>query len=214
LTDYTKVQAVIGAIIRNRKFFINKIRISRKAPYLNVGCGPNITEHFINLDWSWRPGIDLCWDLKKGIPLPDKSVAGIYTEHCLEHLPLKLADLTIAELSRLLKSGGRVRIVVPDGEMYLNSYTDISRGLAKAKMPYAEHLSYHGIYTPIMSVNTVFSGHGHQFIYDFETLYALLERHGFVNIERTDYLVGSDRHLLVDSEFRAVESLYVEAVSP
>jgi len=214
LADYAKVQTLIGSIIRNRKVFIDEDKIQEKEPYLNIGCGPNISGDFINLDWSWRPGIDLCWDLNNRIPLKDGAIAGIYTEHCLEHLPLAVADHALAECRRLLQPGGRIRIVVPDGELYLNRYTDLSRCTSKAELPYAEQVSYDGIYTRIMSVNAVFLGHGHQFIYDFETLHALLSKQGFVDIEKTAYLTGKDPYMLIDSEFRAVESLYVEAVSP
>jgi hypothetical protein len=55
------------------------------ARYLNAGCGPKPLSDFINLDWKWRPEIELCWDLTKALPLKSGSLDGVYSEHCLEH---------------------------------------------------------------------------------------------------------------------------------
>jgi hypothetical protein len=40
----------------------------------------------INLDYHWRPGIDICCDITRGLPLPDTYVRGIFSEHCIEHI--------------------------------------------------------------------------------------------------------------------------------
>src|SRR3990167_1349141 len=87
LLDYSKIQNVVSEIIRNNKLQLNFIDSTKK--FLNVGCGPNFFDNFINLDYYWRPGIDLCWDITKGIPLRDRSCLGIYTEHCLEHVSME-----------------------------------------------------------------------------------------------------------------------------
>src|SRR6187551_3493405 len=87
LTDYTKVQVFIGGVIRGKEFWIDRKRI-RDLEYLDIGCGPNVNPDFVNLDYEWRPKVDVCWDLiKKDLPFPDNRFKGIYTEHCFEHLP-------------------------------------------------------------------------------------------------------------------------------
>lgn len=213
LTSYAKIQRVIGSTIRNRPWFISKNQIHSKE-YLNVGCGPNTHAHFINLDYGWHPGIDICWDITKGLPLQSSAVKGLFTEHCLEHLPFDAIDYVLAECYRVIKPAGSLRIVVPDGELYLTRYTDIVRGQPSDTLPYAESDRDSGIYSPIVSVNRVFRAHGHLFIYDFDTLRQLLEKHGFIDIRKERYKSGRDPHLLVDTESRAVESLYVEASVP
>lgn len=204
---------MIAGLLRNRSWLISKSRLRGKE-YLDVGCGPNTHDDFINLDYSWRPGIDICWDITRGLPLPDKTVRGIFTEHCLEHLPFQTTDYVLAEFRRVLKPGGRVRIVVPDGELYLTRYTDIVRNHSKAQLPYADTDEYSGIYSPIMSVNRIFRAHGHLFIYDFDTLRQMLEKNGFVKVRREGCKTGSDSRLLIDTEARSIESLYLEAVTP
>ena len=83
LLSYSKVQQVISFLIRNKRTFMN---LKQPGLYLDVGCGPNTKPQNINLDWGWHPGIDICCNLTKGLPLPDNYVRGIFTEHCLEHL--------------------------------------------------------------------------------------------------------------------------------
>ena len=213
LLSYGKVQAVITRLIRNRSFGINRAGLRRKE-YLDVGCAGNLHEGFIHLDHRWQPGIDICRDITRGIPLANHAVKGIFTEHCLEHLPLHAADFVLAEFKRVLKPGGVLRIIVPDGEMYLTRYSEIIRGVSGQALPYAAQDVYDGLYSPIMSVNRIFREHGHLFIYDFITMRKLLEKHGFIDIKKERYGSGRDPHLLKDSARRAVESLYVEARKP
>lgn len=117
--DY-KVQSIISSLIRNRRVFIPGSL--DKFDLINLGCGANIKDGFINLDYSWRPGIHLCWDLANGIPINDRSVRGAFTEHCLEHLKLTDCRRVFTELFRVLKPGGRVKIIVPNAELYLDAY--------------------------------------------------------------------------------------------
>src|ERR1700683_3619277 len=202
LSSYSKVQQAIGLAIRNRTTFAT---LPKHGAYIDVGCGPNIHNDFYNIDYSWRPGIDLCWDITRGLPFAKESIGGIFTEHCVVHI--KCIDfLELAcEFYRVLMSGGTVRIIVPDGELYARHY------LQKEPMPYGKDDMISGIYTRFMSVNRIFYKRGHRFIYDFETLHTILARIGFRAIEQSAFRQGRDPRLLVDTESRAVESLYVEA---
>jgi predicted SAM-dependent methyltransferase len=213
LTDYVKVRKAIGALVRNHRFFIDKKCIIGK-DYLEIGCGPNTHAGFIHMDYAWRSHIDLCWDVTKGIPLESETLAGVYTEHCLEHLPFAAVDQVLAECYRLLKPGGTIRIIVPDGQIYLSRYVEIMNGRTDVELPYASDDSYKSLYSPIMSVNRIFRSHGHLFIHDFDILRQLLELNQFVDVKRESYGVGRDPKLLIDTASREVESLYVEASKP
>jgi hypothetical protein len=68
-----------------------------------------------------------------------------------------------------------------------------------------------GLYSPVMSVNRVFREHGHQFIYDFPILAAMLDKVGFTQVRKVSFRTGADPSLLLDTPHRAIESLYIEA---
>jgi predicted SAM-dependent methyltransferase len=204
---------LLAALFRNRSGHINQGNVKTKN-YLDIGCGPNPHEQFINLDYGWHPQVDICWDVTKGIPLSDNAVNGIYSEHCIEHLPFESIDFVMQECHRVLQPGGTVRLIVPDGELYLTRYVHILREGSGLRLPYADGDPFDGIYSPIVSVNRIFRAHGHLFIYDFDLLQQLLQRNGFVEIKKETFGSGRDSRLLIDSESRAVESLYVEASKP
>ena len=94
---------------------------------LDVGCGPNIDNKNLNLDYSWRPGIDICCDIMAGLPLRDEYVGGIFTEHCIEHIPFDAALFVFREFYRVMKPNAYVRIVVPDLEIYLENYFSLGK---------------------------------------------------------------------------------------
>ena len=215
ITSYARVQKWLGNVIRNRQYQLR--RLSGQSPkYLNIGCGRNTSADFINVDYLWHPGVHLCWDITRGLPFPDASVQGIFTEHCLEHFSLSVAEHLLREFCRVLVPGGTVRIVVPDGELYLGTYWARIRGDTSREFPFQALESFNGLYSPILSVNRVFyqdrdSPFGHRFMYDEAALCLLLQHAGFDWAKRVDYCRGADSRLLIDTESRQCESLYVEA---
>jgi predicted SAM-dependent methyltransferase len=206
-TSYAKIRISISAIVRGSTFFMKKKRIAQNV-LLNVGCGPNIFSNFINLDIDWTKKIDIVWDIrKKPYPLKDGSLEGIFTEHCLEHITFEDCEKNLREFHRMLKPGGTVRIIVPDGEIYADIYQRRKNG-EEIYMPYEREDGYP---TPMARINGIFRNHGHQFIYDFETFKYLLEKTGFKEIKKESFAHGRDPRLLVDVVWRSHESLYVEA---
>jgi len=79
---------------------------------LNLGCGSDIKEGYINLDNAKIKGVDIVWDIDK-IPMPfeDNTFKEIYASHILEHSKdfLKL----LGELNRISKPKAKIIIRVP-----------------------------------------------------------------------------------------------------
>ncbi len=207
LTDSWKVRNYYGALARGRKFQARRAAVRSKV-YLNAGCGPNIKPNFINLDYDWAPGIDLCWDLRKSLPFADGSIRGVYSEHCLEHLAYGDCLSALREFRRVLRPDGTLRVVVPDAELYFDLYQRHKAG---------EHVSFPYIpepppkdFTPLMAINRVFREPGHLYAYDDVTLGQALKRAGFKEIRREKFMQGRDAVLLIDTPERAIESLYLE----
>lgn len=174
--------------------------------YLDIGCGPNLDDRFVNLDLNWRPGLDVCWDLTR-LPLPfaNDRFKGVFTEHCYEHLPFEAFRANMREIHRILRPGGVLRLIMPDGELYLDIYQERKQGGTR-RMPYEEHYL-----SPMHRINGIFRNHGHQFIYDMATVDLLLREAGFGRVERSAFGTSRDPVLMRDSAWRADESLYVEA---
>ena len=192
-------------MIRNRRAFAD---IKQSGTYLDIGCGPNTHSDFCNLDYSWRPGIDVCWEITRGLPFPDRYVCGVFTEHCLEHFSFNTGLSILGEIHRIMRPRAVLRIVVPDGELYLRGYAS---GIA---LPYAqEDAEEFPIVTPMVSVNRIFRKHGHLFIWDFETLATTLLKLGFHDVTKAAFGEGRDDKLLIDTPGRKVESLYAEAIA-
>lgn len=208
ISDYTKVKAIHSWIRRGKGNQLAKPEIKSKE-YLNVGCGSKAKQEFINLDYEYLPEVDVCWDITKGLPFKDASIKEIFTEHCLEHISFSNCKFVLREFRRILKPGGSLRIVVPDAELYLNLYHKAKRG-EKVEFPSQTPNEV----TPIMCVNRIFRNHGHRFAYDAETLKGMLSETSFANVQRVSFMQGCDPKLLIDSESRAAESLYIEASVP
>ncbi len=89
-----------------------------KPPYrLNVGCGRNIQEGWVNLDSAALPGVDIVCDLETlretPIHLPDKTVDHFLLSHVIEHIRDSLG--LMQELWRLATPGAIAVIRVPHG---------------------------------------------------------------------------------------------------
>lgn len=206
LWDYYKVKKLVGFLVRNQRVFFKR---KNHLQYLDVGCDENTHPEFVNLDFRWNRHIDVCMDITKGkYPFSGNRFKGIFSEHCLEHISFEQFRANLQEFYRILKPGGTVRIVMPDGELYLDIYQRRKNG-EKISMPYEE-----GFITPMHRINGIFRDHGHQFIYDFETVKLLLEQVGFTNVRKESFGKGRDKNLLIDSEHRALESMYIEAGKP
>ncbi len=154
LTSYSKVRSAIAAIRLNRRSQFNNPKLKDR-PFLDIGCGPNIDPSFVSLDYGWRPGTDVVCDITKGLPFPNERFDGIFTEHCLEHIPFESTDFVLRECFRILNPLGTIRIIVPDGELYLRRYVEFLGGGTES-LPYSDGDPYEGVYSPIMSVNRIF----------------------------------------------------------
>jgi predicted SAM-dependent methyltransferase len=89
---------------------------------MNWGCGEYPEPGWINSDIKAEPGIDLVCDIREGFPLADMSVDYIVSHHALPEI--KLPDIVgvLAELRRVLKPGGVLRLGLPDLDRGLRAY--------------------------------------------------------------------------------------------
>lgn len=84
--------------------------ILQKQKRLNVGCGRNIIEGWLNLDMTRLPGVDIVADLdacsETALPLEDNTIDEFLLSHVIEHInsPLPLMQ----ELWRIAKRSAKL----------------------------------------------------------------------------------------------------------
>lgn len=134
-------------------------------------------------------------ELEEGLPFEDASVDYIFCSHVLEHFYRGDGAQLLAEMKRVLKAGGVVRVCVPDLEHAVGLYTSGERERA---LDYFFVPSRAGYYRQ------------HRYMYDYVLLEQALRDAGFRAIRRCAYRQGDVPDLdLLDN--RPEETLYVEA---
>lgn len=105
---------------------------------LNLGCGINIKEGYINVDITKFNGVDKTFDFDAfPYPFEDSEFDEIYCDNVLEHL--KNIPLVMKEFHRITKSEGVIKIIVPYYNCY-GAYNDITH------KHYFSHLAFEPFY--------------------------------------------------------------------
>ncbi len=208
--------------------------------FANVGCGSTPTAGWINFDNSLTVRISgsLAWLLasvgamsssqvrflevarRHGIryatatrlPLPDQALHGLYTSHMLEHLSRLEASRFLREAHRVLRSGGTLRVSVPDLSKLVEDYrADGNADVFQQRMMMA---------TDVSSLSRRFQlallgPRHHQWMYDERSLGALLTAAGFVEVSRpAPGRTRMDDVPTLDLREREDESLVMEGTRP
>ncbi len=106
-------------VVKNKKKSMNLLsknnHSSSKILKLNLGCGYNKLDGYINVDIDKKCKPDVITDLEKKLPFKDSSVDEIIMFHVLEHLGQDTKTyLNIwKEFYRILKDQGVIKITVP-----------------------------------------------------------------------------------------------------
>ena len=172
---------------------------------LQWGCGDRPAPGWINADRSFIEGVDLQGDIRDGLALPDHSVDYAVAIHALQGLQWHDIPIALAELKRVIKPGGVLRLGLPDMDLAIAAY---QRGDADhfcvpdhdAKAIGAKLVTYLIWYG---STCTPFN-------FDFAS--EVLERAGFRDVQRCAFGKTASRHAeIVALDNRERESLFIEA---
>jgi predicted SAM-dependent methyltransferase len=116
---------------------------------INLGSGPTSAAGWENIDWGILPLLGMLkinillsklkiigadygvvwpkirlWDIRKGLPFMDNKVSYIYCSNVLEHLQPRETIKVVTECYRVLKKGGKLRVVIPDLDILIKKYKD------------------------------------------------------------------------------------------
>jgi len=87
--------------------------------YLQLGCGSDLIDGFINTDHPLNKKVDVSVDARFGLPFHNNSFKGVYAHHVIEHLDYEDAYCVFGEVKRVLVPGGIFRMVVSDLKTFL-----------------------------------------------------------------------------------------------
>jgi predicted SAM-dependent methyltransferase len=147
------------------------------------------------------------------IPHAPGTVDAIYSSHMIEHLVRDDAWAFLLECHRVLRPGGRLRLVVPDLHALVHEY--LRRGNADnflGQMQFETDLPA-GVFAKLRWL--LFGNRGHHWMYDARSLGALASEAGFAKVEMME--PGQTRIAEpagLDLREREIESIYLEAVRP
>src|SRR5262249_17802855 len=89
---------------------------------LNWGCGDHFGSGWINSDIKDMPGVDLPADIRVGLPLDTESIDYATSIHALPEIHYDDIVGALTELRRVLKTGGVLRLALPDLDRGIQAY--------------------------------------------------------------------------------------------
>ena len=92
---------------------------------INIGGGRWYKPRWENIDYYANdPYVDYRIDLRlqQGLPIRDECAEMVFSSHCFEHISDEAALFLLGECSRILESGGVVRLAVPDMDKAFEAY--------------------------------------------------------------------------------------------
>lgn len=203
---------------------------------LHLGCGTHVVEGWINIDYSlgarlakfpflkpllrkvglfrndWDNRIKL-HDLRRKLPFADHTVDCIYTSHTLEHLTRKDGLQLLSESYRVLKSGGIMRIVVPDLKAVVQHYIE---GKIRAD-EFLDNLHVHYVEdhdTRLKATLAPFVRFPHQCMYDTPSLLQIMSSLGFQARSMKPFESEIEDIHDIEIEGRTLDAVIVEGKKP
>lgn len=139
---------------------------------LHIGCGKKYLPGYKHLDVIPYEHVDFECDARRLDMFADETVAEIYACHIVEHVERGEVAGVLREWWRVLKSGGVIRIAVPDFEAVTRAY------MAGESLMSFQGLIYGG---------QTYDYNFHHVAFDLTLLRELLEDAGFTEIARYDW---------------------------
>lgn len=176
--------------VRAAQRAVARYRCERLPPggKLHVGCGATHLDGWINIDMFNGDAVDYVVDVRYGLPFRELSF--VFAEHFLEHLPYRNAARFLRDCRAALAEDGVLRLSTPNLDwVYATQYhANQWSGPADAVRD-------------CFWLNKAFHGWGHRFLYNRDTLRAILNDAGFARVHECVYgesghppLRGLERH--------------------
>ena len=188
--------ATAGHLLRRRR--VREYLATHPEPALHIGAGPLHLPGWLNTDLISG---EVHLDLARPLPLPSNAFAYAYAEHLIEHFAPAPGGRLLAELHRVLRPGGVLRLTTPDLQKIIAIYEDRNPVIGRER--YTRFLAAQtrrGQQRPAQMLNDYLRLWGHRFVYDELELRTALAAAGFLDIVREE--PGRSRH----EALRGIES--------
>ncbi len=210
-----------------REMNIRNYLKSAQIKKLQIGTGTNILDGWLNTDIEPVGRKVAFMDASERFPFEDNTFDYAFSEHNIEHLSFEGGQRMLREILRVLKPGGRVRIVHPDLARLLDLYREERSEIQDRYIKWMTDRFQPevGGYDEVHVINHTLRFAGHQFFYDRRLFLQCLERAGYAEIEEVtpgpdqskhDAFRGIDSHgrFIEDEEINRYESMAFEARKP
>lgn len=194
------IRRSVGRLTRRRT--IESYVRSQSVRKLQIGCGPNLLEGWLNSDVRPRRGERVLLDAAKPFPIDAETFDYVYSEHLIEHLAFDQAMSMLRECHRILKPGGRIRLATPNLETIMKLATTPWTELQREYIEFVTNrfLDPSRGYRLSFVINAQYGAFGHRFLFDPETLEMATREAGFDGISWWEPGKSNDPH------FAGVES--------
>jgi predicted SAM-dependent methyltransferase len=219
----TRLLATYEKLHRSPKL-INQYLASHPVRKVQIGCGENVLEGWLNCDLDPKADDVVAVDVTQRFPFEDRQFDYLFSEHVIEHFDYLVGKQILQECFRVLKPNGKVRIVTPGLAFLVGLYAEKKSDLQKRYIDWAakSFVDYATEPRAAFVINNFFyCDWGHRFIYDEETLGELMSACGFANItycqlgqSEDPQLAGLEYQNRMPPGFLKLESIIVEAIKP
>jgi predicted SAM-dependent methyltransferase len=163
---------------------------------------------WINSDRKAGPGIDISCDILDGLPFEDGTIDYVVSIHALPELSYEEQVPALLELRRVLKSGGILRLALPDVDRGIRAYQSGNRDYFLVPDDEVESLGAKFV------VHMLWYGYSRT-LFNFDLIDELLIKAGYAHVTLCEYRQTSGPFAeIVELDNRERESLFVEAVKP
>jgi glycosyltransferase involved in cell wall biosynthesis len=158
---------------------------------LNLACGPDYMEDYINVDNYGEYKVDAKFDVSS-LPFDDNTIDEIKAFHIIEHFDFFEGQKVLSEWYRVLKPGGRIWIETPD---FLESCREFVNETDESKRVFLYGHFFSDPWIP---------GQAHKFLFTENQLTAQLGWCGFKNVKRlppsSRYIQWLPKHIFLNVE--------------
>ncbi|WP_369765620.1 methyltransferase domain-containing protein [Flavobacterium sp. WC2429] len=215
--------------IKNQMVIIDNYLENYDVRKMQIGCGSNILEGWLNTDLNDSDEIAFL-DAGGKFPISDETFDYIYSEHLFEHLKVEQQVNMLQESFRILKKGGVMRIATPTLDFLFDLYNKPESLENKDYVDYyiscfpqfkkvnelvfdkEEHYNY--------VINNFFKAWGHQMIHNFSSIKKLALQCNYTQVRQAKvgesdilFLQDIEKHgCIIPERINKIETMVVEII--